>query len=997
MAKEDPRDLFSAWNLKLLQAFFSPASRDDDVFLHTDPQTLDEIGQDLGGDSGFIAAIKTGPRWTAPSESFVERCVRTMKCRTARTGCDDYIDPGAIDSTYAMQAAPAYLPFLAVVVRSVAIAHRDVYTHLSESVGARGRLSSPDMARIDALWKDLQLWTRQTKGAFGRFKYRQLGGLRWIGIPRSQCILKETDVERLPIAFRRAGISRGTEFSELAKVRVIHEVSLDNGTFTSPFRDACGDEALGVPIREMLGAIFENWDGSSPEGRGGSGAQGGYAPERDEAPPLQACLVVERNSPIRVGLRWRIAPRRGGEALVVRGPDGEWLGTSCESEWVTLEPSRPEIVEQAWEVAANVFSGEASFKLIVSESESAEQEDCCICLPMRKLWILSPEVDYLTGRYELRESPLPGHGPAYLLVPPKCVGAFRTYLEREQPACTLEEFEGIPAGWLLASIRDCSSLSESQRILPDGASGAHPKPKIIRLRGGRSIIRGAQRHFVHYDLPLVELDAPKGTTLGVMGDLDLVETCYEPHPGHAAAPIVGLRSRFELRSTNGASGSNRIIAMRGGKIVDQATVRVIGAEPGMPAVNSIKMCISPAGDPMESDDGLRGALLQNTWTVAEGGQKAYSLPSVRRVGIAGEPIPLEACELLLLDTVARLGSVAWGPFRDQASRLQAAAGQMVQPAIPLLALRCRGLVEVATTSRGHLARVHACPPTIYGTNLTLGGRLVLGIAGSLTLAQWRELAEEDVAWEVVGHDADPMSWRLVENEPGWASERALEMGFEFRLGPAGQVASWTASLADMRDLLLRDSSSDIGRAREEARRFNPANGKFTAKPNNLPCELWRVADLSTGVDNVHVLVHDDRYSFVRDSRWGAWVSLDATAAYFSQLLPDRRDLHPLPLPYACRDGTVWLPARLNLPVVLERALVLCSGLGPEHHDLAPRDEDTHGADALELLARDTGCAVAKVHRMFYGMAAGRWLAYRFVPRDVAELVAQKLGARLDAY
>lgn len=995
MAKLEPRDLFSAWNLKLLQAFFSPASRDDDVFLQTDAQALDEIGQDLGGDSGFVAAIKAGPGWATPSESFVERCVRTMECRKAKKRCDNYIDPGEIDATYALRSAPAYLPFLAVLVRSVAIARKDVYSHLSESV--RSGVDTRDMARIDALWKDLQVWTRETNGAFGKFKYRQLGGMRWIGIPRSQCIVKQTDVERLPIAFRRAGIARGMEFGEPAKTRVIREVSLDHGSFTSAFKDATRDETLGAPIREIIDAIFESWDGSFPEGRGGPAGQGSPELRRDDVPELQACLVIEGSSPVRVGLRWRLAPRRGGEELVVRGAGGEWVGTSLESEWVTLIPSSPELVRHAWGVAAGVFDGPAAFELIVSESESVEQEVSFVRLPIRKLWVLAPEVDHLSGRYELREAPLPGHGPAYLLVPPKCSVAFQSYLDREKPAFTLEKFEGIPQGWLLASIGDCSALSESQRTLPDGAAGAHPKPKSIRLRGGRSVIRGAQRHFVHYDLPQVELDAPQGTTLSVMGDLELMEKHLEPDADSGLVPIRALLTRFELRSAHGTSGSNRIIAMRGGQIVDQATVRVIGAELGMPGATARNMSISPAGDPLESEEGLRGALLPATVYVAECGQHAYALTDARKVELASTAVQLDRCELKLLDTVARLGSVAWGPFRDQASRLQARAGQKVQPVFPLLALRRKGLVEVATTSRGHLARIYACPPSIYGTNTTLDGRLVLGIAGSLTLPQWQELAQEDVAWEVVVHDADPMGWRLVENEPGWASERAIEMGFDFRQGPAGQVASWTSSLADMRDLLFRDSSSDIGRAREGARRFNPASGKFTANPSNLPCELWRVADLSTGVDNVHVLVHDDRYSFVRDSRWGAWMSLDAMAAHLKRLLPDRRDLHPLPLPYSIKDGTVWLPARLNLPVVLERALVLCSGLGPEQHDLIPRDEDGNDKGALELLARSTGCIVAKVHRMFYEMAAGRWLAYRFVSRDLAELIAHKLGARVDAH
>lgn len=988
-------DLFAVWNLKLLQAFFSRASAGDDVFLNTDSPTLDEIGQDLGGDAGFIDAIRKGPGWCMPDEPFVNRCLLTKALRKSRLEdtARPYIDPGAMDPTYRGLHAPAYLPFLAATVRSSAHAGRDYYTHLTESVGSRSRLSSPDLARIDVLWEDLEQWSRSLDGNLGRFKHRQLGGHRYIGIPRSQCILKQKDARNLPIAFWRAGLRPSADLGGRLVDRIVREVILDNGHFTRPFKEACEDKDLLPPITDIVQAVFYEWDGTLPEAKTSTAGGLGGEPTTKDAATLQLCLAIEVAEEPAARLCWRVPPMAAGHAIELAGSfGGRWRGTSNDAEWTTVHPLGL-VQAEHWADAEAAVEGEAVLRMSVGGGDDSETRAEEVVVNPHKLWILVPDLDFWTGIHELRENPLPGSGPAYILVPPASVDAFNSYVDRESPKCSKQAFAGIPEGWEVVLFRDCESLTESQRTLPDGAAGPHPRPRELRLRGGRSVLRGANRHYVHYDLPQLELEAAVGTTLSVMGNI-LLEEMHGESNGHASAHVAASNVRkFALECPDATSGSNRILAMRGGQIVDQIRVRVAGNEPGMPSPESTEVGMDPRGEPVESTNALRGAWLGGANDVV--GDEAWfevkEPPSfVARGGSTSPANP----QLQLLDTVARLGSVAWGPFRDQAIRLAAKEGQPAEPGLALIALRRRGFIEVATTSRGHMARAHACPPAIYATTRRIHGRRVFGIAGSLTIGNWQQLVDEDVAWQVVGDASDPMTWMLVENSDGWAAEAGQDLGFRVEEEAAARVTQWCASLAEVRASLLSDATSDIGRASEGARRFNPEKGKFTAQPSQLPCELWRVTDLSTGMDNVHVLAHQERFSFVRDSSWGKWISLEATARHFSDVyaVPG---IYPLPIPYEATSGTVWLPARLNLPVVMERALVLCAGMEPEVHELRKGGVDRK-EDSIVLEDCAAGRARARVHSMYEKMAEGRWLAYRAVPLHVAETLARKLEAQVDA-
>jgi len=123
-----------------------------------------------------------------------------------------------------------------------------------------------------------------------------------------------------------------------------------------------------------------------------------------------------------------------------------------------------------------------------------------------------------------------------------------------------------------------------------------------------------------------------------------------------------------------------------------------------------------------------------------------------------------------------------------------------------------------------------------------------------------------------------------------------------------------------------------------------------------------------------------------------WIALRAFASFVKEAC-SIEDACPWPIPYSTNDSTLFLPARISLPVVLERALVLCSGRAPEvveadGLDIAGRLVVARRSDRKWLLATS---------QVYSDMASGRWLLYRSVPPQVASIVTGKVGATLASF
>ena len=990
-------DKFSEWNLRLLRSFFSEASEGEEVFLRVDKDFLDQVGQDIGGDTGFLEAVRKGPDWFLSRESFTGSILKLKKQR--RKPSRIYKDPGYFDIKYRGVRAPGYLPYLAALVRNDAENATSYYDGLAKDLKLQHQFNSHEMGQIEEVWDDLEEWTRENNGRFGIFKRRILGGYRLIGVPRSQSILKPSDMENLKKVFAQAQVRPGQELSGESLTRILNEARASRAIFTAGFQRALEIDEFEQPIRAAILNAYSDWDGTIPVMGGGATGMESSKEDRNEGEIYMGIsLYVVRDFPLQLSPSWRIPAIQDDGKFEVEKDGLIWGGQFSGTEGANTAPAHSQEVG-FWDIANRASDTAVDFDARCFVSEDSEPTMLKLTLNRRLLWVLTPAIDNITGEIELREGDLPASGPAFLMAPPRSVQALKGYIEREKPESEVVSALGIPEDWLIIRLIDCASLSEEQRILPDGEQGARPRPRAIRFVGGKSIRRGYSRMYLPYDLPFIELDAPQDARVDCAGGIEIEE---QSSPLSAKADgHVDWRPlrRFKLMLPHSRSAAYELKAISAdGSNLGQAKLRV--ADLGGDVVDTGKpFSLDRIGRPIHSYEGLSGVNLGIARDNSKEPPSEISCCTITNeelgLGLDCENVKVGVHEMFL-DALAQSGSLDFGVARDLLQRLLVSAGELGEPILILLELRRRGCVGVSTTYKGHIARIHAIKPTLYSLPLTFSGQPVWGVAGTLRIDHWKVIAGEEEAWRA--HQRNRSNgvfepWRLVIRERSKARGACSQIGFQFSEKPCISVANWSASLELFRDETFRNTMESIGGAREGAMRLNASTGRFTATPRGDVCELWRVRDLDIGVGNLYVLADQGKYAFVSDSRWGVWLALDAFAKYISRY-PGMDGVHPLPITYELARRTIWLPARISLPTVLERALVLCSGDSPDVIALEKYITESSKSRLL-LVRKKDGFPEFPASSFYTDMADGKWLAYRYIPEDVARVIADKLGAVLD--
>lgn len=996
-AKNKPLDdRFSEWNLRLLRSFFSEASRGEEVFLRVDKEFLDQIGQDIGGDAGFMDAVRVGPSWTNPGSSLPMRVRALVDYRKLPT--KSYKNPGDFDPTYRGFHAPAYLPYLAALIRNDAENETSYYANIKRELQLTHEFGPNEMRQVESAWADLQEWTQKTSGRFGLFKLRRLGGYQLIGVPRSQSILKPSDIDDLPLVFVQSQVRAGQELSDQNLARILDESRATLRIFTKGFQRALNNPAFEQPIRAAITAAYADWDGTLPAKKT-SRTSSGVNQRMDETSGASVglCLSVTREEPLELSPHWWLPALQdsGSFKLAQNGTtwDGAFAGT--EGAVTNLVTEKASLV---WKIAEGACEKAIPFTIECFASDGSEPTKASLDLREKQLWILSPAFDGPTGNVELRESDLPASGQAYLLAPPRNASRLTGYLEREKPQHSIINASGVPKDWILICLHECASLTSDQRCLPDGED-AHPKPRAIRFIGGRSVKRGYSRMYLPYDLPAIELDAPTGARLECPDGVRLIEEQASPARGTSPSLQFKPRKRFKIELVRSNSASYEIRAQKDGETLSQAKLRIVGLG-GESVETSESFSLDSLGNPMASNEGLSGVLPPPELDVPafDPASQDFFEVSTSEIGTLASLVSYQSgAREYFLDSLAQSGSIEYGVARDQILRLQQDAGEAIDPPLFLLDLRSRGHLEISVTNKGHMSRIHAVAPAIYELPISSAGKPAYGATGTLRLSHWSQLAAESGAWSAyrvrVGHSSR-MAIRLLADARDPVELACEKLGFRFSRSPAVAIAEWSAPVDRVQSETFRNPMESIGNAQEGAMRFNASKGLFTAKPASADYEqLWKVRDLDTGMDNIYVLHSQGRFAFVRDRRWGIWIAMDAFARWMSKL-PSMDGVHPVPVTYSKNDGTLWLPARLNLPFALERALIFCCGDAPEVFDLQPCTE----APSFDRIALTTGRhmpPLSNVNRFYHDMAKGKWLAYRWVPERIASSIASKLGATLD--
>lgn len=1017
-------DAFSSWNLTLLRSFFSLGSGGDQVWLAVDPDELWAIAPELGGDQGLLEAVRSGPSWPtiwdgyyryASSGTTVDLVQRAMGMLIQRQRAiyrpPGYIDPGSLDESYEGLHAPPYLPILAVLVRNSALQEdNSYYPALRAELGLPETWSSNEMRALIPLWEDLDRWTASTGGRFGRFTYRSLGTHRFIGIPRSQIVISRRDAKALTRLFAQAGV-RGGQKASPKLLQELVESARGMLYLSSPFRQALEQPEFREPIADRIASILDDWDGVviGPA----ASALGNDDSAQDAASDLEVALGLADGNNLPWEVRWRVpAVRDAGRVFITTG-GGTWEAEFAGTEAVTTEPTNDVNADAARVLLARSANEEVSLDLSIKHPDTPNGQALGeVVLRRRPLRYLVPVRESVgqSARRVLLERPLPSHGPAYLLAPPGNAGLLRQVLQQVHIRHAPCPADGLPEGWVLFLLPECAEISDAQRDqLPDGyASGV--RTRTIRLVGGRPIQRAGVRQYLSFDLPSVELDAPDGTMLVAPG-LRFTPQVGNEISGGDGGGVEDLSTvrRFDVEIAAAQARTFEIRAMFGGEVLDTVRLR-LAPESGLEVASGTSFAVDPRGNPIRGGDGLKGVLPESGvepsssdlthanfcvdvgWPAhSDGALEIKRLPAAR-----------------FLYTLSQLGSMALGPARDHLRRL---CGLGSNPYDVLRELRGRGFLEIEANSKGHWVRVHAVPPFIYVLPVTARqGSVVASLGGTMPLQQW------DVVCDAASHGLTAMreleggrthlrAVRLVAPSLNALREFASDAKLNVVIGAAQRVAAWAAGIDEVGENIMAAGVESLGAAVRQVERFMPAQGRFVPSPSRMSLlpgpssQLFQVEDMETGSHWIYVLGYrtetaTTQYTFVRDARWGIWLAL-ASAAKWAQAAMRRDDLHPWPLHYDSSNRTLWLPSRLNLPVVLERALLLCSGAPP----IAERVCSTPVDEGVGLSRFDDGRDLGVVSYAYQDYVpkhpeSARWLGYRWVPEEIAREVASKLGAAL---
>ncbi len=1000
-------DLFVAWNAKLLETFFPPNPRGDEVWLAVGSDELDDIAPELGGYAGLLKAVREGPSWPTLwngyryySHGTVDDLTeRGLGLRRQRRGPrpHGYISPEETIPYLKGTRPPSYLPILAVLVSSSAERGADgYYPHLQAALRMSQPWGGQQLERLNELFNDLQTWSNEQRGAFGRFVVRQIGFHRHVGVPRSQCIVLRRDAERLPRVFAQAGVRPGQCVDESLLDQVI-TLCADSPDLSAGFRDAVGHTEFHPLLRELLAAHIDDWDGVvEPK----STMEPGMGVTRE----LRVALALDDHGALPWVVCWRMQGAWDSGRMVLCDP-------KTGGRWQTLLSGQCEVTLTPWADAdGSVVLGQLAADASAVEFEIRHDWDgpcagACALLyrPLRYL-VRDPGTNVL-----VEHGFLPAHGMAYLLCAPANLAALQTVTAASDVPLVSCPTAGLPPGWTLWLIADCSSLDDVQRILPDGM-GAQARPRMLRLVGGNRVRRGGRIVFLPYDLPLLELDAPPGTSVDADG-LNLVPVAAQARSTPVLTAPSLRRFRIEVLDPRRSAFTITTTPCEG---EPESLMLRLSVEGGL-LVAGVRTGLDRFGKAVEGGPRLSGASLMDVQRASLALKNDLKLSSndLGRALLESDLDELSARpEAHFLDALAQApnGGLPYGQARDLLFRLLLNAGADASDvAGALRRLRRRGFIEIPADARGRWARVVASQPCIYLLPGELpGGRVAWGVGGTLRLAHWATLYEVgDARLCVDGHANELPSVRLVTGPAGMSPTIVERAGFAVVTCPARNIATWAASIGEVREQLASHGRETMG---DQARfvgtmLYSPhiAGWRAAARPDAEPSwQVFRFDDPDTGKHLLHSIANRVegvgwRYRFLWDERWGTWIARTS----FAEWLRDRYnvpDAAPWPLSYHASSGTIWLPARLTVPHVVERALVLCSGAAPLELRLCREELDR--SDGRIGGVDGSGRLIGAFNRVYDELlrtppTATTWLGYPWVPRDVAEAVASRLSCRID--
>jgi len=411
--------------------------------------------------------------------------------------------------------------------------------------------------------------------------------------------------------------------------------------------------------------------------------------------------------------------------------------------------------------------------------------------------------------------------------------------------------------------------------------------------------------------------------------------------------------------------------------------------------------LSPAGGTTTEGQRLSGMRLLDVEGNPQALVEALTIPPDRLGGLLNKERWLadlySLAEAQFLDSIAQGGG---GVLRyDKAKRrlreyLDRTGRTQTVPEV-LRQLRRRGHIEVRTDTRGRWIGVARVPPTLYSVPLRTGDDEfeVWGVTGTLSFAHWNSLTGLGQERRCRTRSDDPLPVIRILGALGAVGEE-----FTISTLPVGALLSFSLSAEDLANQWGDCGFEELQEGPAPIRQFKPQYagwGGVDGPTNQFKWSLLLTRDPQTEVHPLYSLRSNReevvRYRFIPDRRWGMWFAYYAAISHY---FPDEA----WPLLYQGDTHSVWLPAKMDVPLTIERALIAAGGGPPIELKLS---RVQHGEAQGLLATTPQGVVIGPLH-LFYDallpdQRTSRWLEYQFVAPALALLVAQKLGASIHEF
>jgi hypothetical protein len=999
------RDTYKEWNLLLLSEYFSPAVDGDEVWIQTTREELDAFGFELGGANGLLDAIKQGPLWCRQKVQDIATNAKDLIRQriNLRERLPSYEVPDDVAESYKGLNAPTYLPYIALwVLAASESGSKGFYAAVSDLVGIHFGGASAATSMED-LFGDLEHWsTQQVGGKLGHFRSRPLGGYKFVGLAKAQALVTGKDQDGLNRLFKQAGLAPGQELTSQVFISLA-----DLGAGSNYISSSLNEALTRLDVySEVLEEIFRyrlmEWDGRllstkyTENNNSNLGENSGAIREAGD----ELSLVIKPAFDLDWTIGWRLQTSIEAMDYVIEinGTRYQAYPDQTKSYVTCLNPENTSL-QAVHSVLTDATTHDVNANLIYvrdGDENGEGKRSCCFISRDVRVMVLSPSMEFVEGE-------LPISGAAYLLISDS---ANLIYLENE--GVKYEQVDGtvgLPDNWLLVSVLSVENLSYSQKMaiqsLTGGTSDVSAKARI-KFVGGCPILRGGAKQYAFYDLPMIEMEAPVGSVVRSEG-LNIEEVFSSELSDQTDTSTI---RRFEIAMVSSDKHQYELMAYLGEELLARTRLKVAltsGAATGLDRVFSI----GRFGESSRANNGVRGALIRGDCF------ESNDVLAEEFLGLSswGVSLSIEVSEghfqdniaCKFLDMIAQKGAIAFGPARDLIKRLaQDTPKSQVHPVFMMLELRSRGHIEIETDQKGHLVRVHATTPSLISLPVVDNefGQLY-GVCGSLRLEHWRHLysqAEIPVRFEAFSIDRVPVV-RLSISDQDILRKILEKADFELVTLPSYQLANWAGTLDENKERLQLNKGYENFRVKNQER-LNPQSAYFKHEGAELmkvdkgrQCELFRIDDPVIEGSQVYMLGssigESVNFNYIQDSRWGVWLAISAFAKMLSKM--GIADACPWPLHYSQTDGSFWLPARMKPPLVIERALCLCSGSGPKQVLVDKETDD----DFIRLVdTKNNRKVIGRVSNVYTEMVTGTWLCYQWVPAVLARKLASHLGCEL---